>query len=117
MNISHIAIWVKDIENIKNFYVKYFNCKCNDKYINNKKGFESYFLSFENGSKIEIMNIKDINELNKENNFYGFAHIYSIFVPYNAYMVGYCYHLFFFKRNPYSALHRAKYGHHLLQMI
>ena len=65
MNISHIAIWVKDIENIKNFYVKYFNCKCNDKYINNKKGFESYFLSFENGSKIEIMNIKDINELKK----------------------------------------------------
>ena len=51
------------------------------------------------------------------NDFYGFAHIYSIFVPYNTYMVGYCYHLFFFKRNPYSALHRAKYGHHLLQMI
>ena len=47
------------------------------------------------------------------NDFYGFAHIYSIFVPYNTYMVGYCYHLFFFKRNPYSALHRAKYGHHL----
>lgn len=53
MNISHIAIWVKDIENIKNFYVTYFNCKCNDKYINKK----------------------DINKLNKENNFYGFAHI------------------------------------------
>ena len=75
MKISHIAMWVKDIENIKNFYMKYFNCKCNDKYINNKKGFESYFLSFENDSKLEIMNIKDINELNKENNFYGFAHI------------------------------------------
>ena len=75
MKISHIAMWVKDIENIKNFYIKYFNCKCNDKYINNKKGFESYFLSFENDSKLEIMNIKDINELNKENNFYGFAHI------------------------------------------
>ena len=75
MKISHIAMWVKDIENIKNFYKKYFNCKCNDKYINNKKGFESYFLSFESDSKLEIMNIKDINELNKENNFYGFAHI------------------------------------------
>lgn len=75
MKISHIAMWVKDIENIKNFYIKYFNCKCNDKYINNKKGFESYFLSFEDDSKLEIMNIKDINELNKENNFYGFAHI------------------------------------------
>ena len=65
MNISHIAIWVKDIENIKKFYVKYFNCKCNDKYINNKKGFESYFLSFENGSKIEIMIIKRNEVINQ----------------------------------------------------
>ena len=75
MRISHVAMWVKDIENIKNFYMKYFNCKCNEKYINDKKGFQSYFLSFENNSKLEIMNINDIEELNKENNFYGFAHI------------------------------------------
>lgn len=75
MKISHVAMWVKDIENIKDFYVKYFNCKCNDKYINHKKCFESYFLSFEDNSKLEIMNIKDIKESNKENNFYGFAHI------------------------------------------
>lgn len=75
MKISHVAMWVKDIENIKNFYMKYFNCKCNDKYINDKKCFESYFLFFEDNSKLEIMNIKDIKESNKENNFYGFAHI------------------------------------------
>ena len=75
MKISHVAMWVKDIENIKDFYIKYFNCKCNDKYINHKKCFESYFLSFEDNSKLEIMNIKDIKESNKENNFYGFAHI------------------------------------------
>ena len=75
MRISHVAMWVKDIENIKNFYMKYFNCKCNEKYINDKKGFQSYFLSFENNSKLEIMNINDVEELNKENNFYGFAHI------------------------------------------
>ena len=75
MRISHVAMWVKDIENIKNFYMKYFNCKCNEKYINDKKGFQSYFLSFEDNSKLEIMNINDIEELNKENNFYGFAHI------------------------------------------
>ena len=75
MKISHVAMWVKDMENIKDFYVKYFNCKCNDKYINDKKCFESYFLSFEDNSKLEIMNIKNIKESNKENNFYGFAHI------------------------------------------
>ena len=75
MRISHVAMWVKDIENIKNFYMKYFNCKCNEKYINDKKGFQSYFLYFEDNSKLEIMNINDIEELNKENNFCGFTHI------------------------------------------
>ncbi|WP_335789507.1 VOC family protein [Brachyspira intermedia] len=49
MKIAHIAVWVKDLENIKNFYIKYFNCTCNDKYVNEKKGFESYFLKFEKG--------------------------------------------------------------------
>lgn len=81
MKISHVAMWVKDIENIKNFYIKYFNCKCGDKYINDKKGFESYFLSFgdfednKDNSKLEIMNIKDIKNIDKENNFFGFSHI------------------------------------------
>lgn len=39
MKISHIAIWTKDIEKMKEFYIKYFNCKCGDKYVNTKKMF------------------------------------------------------------------------------
>ena len=75
MKISHIAVWVKDLEGIKNFYVKYFNCKCNDKYINEKKCFESYFLTFEDNCRLEIMKRKDIKNRNTNDEIYGFAHI------------------------------------------
>jgi lactoylglutathione lyase len=55
MNIHHIAIWTNDIECIRSFYVTYFGCTHGDKYINPAKGFESYFLRFENSASIEIM--------------------------------------------------------------
>ncbi|MGM0508567.1 MAG: VOC family protein [Fusobacteriota bacterium] len=75
MKINHIAIWSKNIEILKEFYAKYFNAKSNDKYINSKKGFQSYFLSFENGCRLEIMKKEDINKkLDKNINFLGLAH-------------------------------------------
>ena len=55
MKIEHIAIWVKDLEKMRNFYTRYFGMNCNEKYINEKKKFSSYFLSFESGTRIEIM--------------------------------------------------------------
>lgn len=67
MRIEHIAIWVKDIESMRDFYCKYFNATSNDKYINSVKGFSSYFLSFESGTRLEIMHSKDMNNLNLDN--------------------------------------------------
>lgn len=61
MRIDHIAIWVNNLELMKEFYMKYFSMKCNDLYENPKKGFASYFLSFDTGARIEIMNRKDIS--------------------------------------------------------
>lgn len=75
MKISHIALWVRDLEKIKEFYIKYFNCKCSDKYVNEKKCFESYFLTFEDNCRLEIMTGKDIKEGNINKEIYGFAHI------------------------------------------
>lgn len=63
MKIDHIAIWADDIERLRKFYMHYFNMSSNDKYVNPRKNFSSYFLSFENGeARIEIMNIpgKDV---------------------------------------------------------
>ena len=60
MKIEHLALWVKDLELMKDFYIAYFNMKSNAKYVNHKKQFSSYFLSFEGGARIELMHRTDI---------------------------------------------------------
>jgi len=60
MTLEHVAIWTNNLEALKNYYIKYFQAVCNNKYSNNKKGFESYFLSFESGARLEIMNMPGI---------------------------------------------------------
>jgi lactoylglutathione lyase len=62
MKIEHIAIWVKDIEKTREFYQKYFGAVSNKKYHNPVKNFESYFLSFDSGSRLEIMTRPGIKE-------------------------------------------------------
>lgn len=74
MNIEHVALWASNIDKLKDFYLKYFNCKVNNKYENKKKQFSSYFISFENGCRIEIMNRKDIVTTNADEHL-GYAHI------------------------------------------
>ena len=61
MHISHIAIWTTRLEELRNFYITYFNGTSNEMYINPKKGFESYFISFDQGfASLEIMQREDI---------------------------------------------------------
>lgn len=76
MRIEHIAIWVSDLEKVKDFYVKYFDIKCSEKYINTKKNFSSYFLSFkESSTRIEIMNRSDIVEFQgRHSSSFGLTH-------------------------------------------
>lgn len=63
MRIDHIAIWVKDLEKMKDFYTKHFGMTANDKYVNEAKGFSSYFLTCGSGeTRIELMNRKDITD-------------------------------------------------------
>ncbi|MEP4532452.1 MAG: VOC family protein [Cyclobacteriaceae bacterium] len=60
MKIEHIAIWTRQLEELKDFYCKYFGGASNAKYRNEKKQFESYFVSFGNGARLEIMSRPDI---------------------------------------------------------
>ncbi|MBW9146624.1 VOC family protein [Clostridium sp. CM027] len=60
MKIEHVAIWTKDIEKLKKFYVDYFDGIAGDKYTNIKKHFESYFIKFESGARLEIMQMTTI---------------------------------------------------------
>jgi lactoylglutathione lyase len=55
MRIDHVALWTRDLERCKQFYVSYFGAIAGEKYVNPAKGFESYFLSFGDGARIEAM--------------------------------------------------------------
>lgn len=61
MKIEHLAIWVKDLENMRQFFMTYFGMKSNKKYVNPVKQFSSYFLSFPNSDcRIELMHNPNI---------------------------------------------------------
>ena len=60
MKIDHIAIWTKDLEKMRKFYTQFFGAKSSDMYHNRKKNFSSYFISFESGTRIELMHNPDI---------------------------------------------------------
>ena len=55
MRIEHIALWTSDLERCKQFYVSYFGAVAGAGYTNSTKGFESCFLSFTDGARIEVM--------------------------------------------------------------
>ncbi|MGL1889631.1 MAG: VOC family protein [Reichenbachiella sp.] len=74
MKIEHIAIWVNDLEGMKDFYTKYFDLTPNNKYHNPIKHFTSYFLSFPEGARIELMYRPDVVDDLTSNDTTGFVH-------------------------------------------
>ncbi len=75
MKIDHIAMYVNDIEKTKDFFVKYFLAVPNDGYHNQSTDFKSYFLSFKDGARLEIMNHPDMQDIKKTLRRTGFIHI------------------------------------------
>ncbi|HEY5748365.1 MAG TPA: VOC family protein [Chryseolinea sp.] len=74
MKIEHIALYTTDIEKLKAFYEHYFQATAGEKYINPKKQFQSYFLSFSEGSRIEIMQKTGIPQRAQEEESMGLTH-------------------------------------------
>ena len=60
MHIEHFAIWTNDLERLKRFYETYFQATTGVKYFNPRTQFESYFLSFSSGLRLEIMHMPGI---------------------------------------------------------
>ena len=60
MKLEHVAIWTSQLEILREYYIRYFNGSSNAKYVNEMKGFQSYFISFETGARLEIMSRIDI---------------------------------------------------------
>lgn len=60
MKIDHLAIWTHDLEKLKDFYLQYFQATAGTQYHNPTKNFTSYFLSFESGCRLELMQMPAI---------------------------------------------------------
>lgn len=60
MKIEHVALWTQQLESMRAFYEQFFNGRSSSRYTNQKTGFTSYFLSFENGARLELMQRPDI---------------------------------------------------------
>ena len=75
MKIEHIALYVEDLEGARNFFIKYLGAKSNEGYHNPQTDFRSYFLSFEDGARLEIMQRPEMVNLPKEAARTGYAHM------------------------------------------
>ncbi|MCM1253415.1 MAG: VOC family protein [Clostridium sp.] len=73
--IEHIAMYVKDLESTKNFFEKYFGAVSNDGYHNRKTDFRSYFLTFSDGARLEIMSRPAMMDAGKDLQRTGYIHI------------------------------------------
>jgi lactoylglutathione lyase len=58
--IEHVALWTTHLEEVKAFYETYFQATAGPKYLNPKRGFESYFLTFTSGARLELMRLPEL---------------------------------------------------------
>ncbi len=75
MRIEHIAMYVNELEAVRDFFIKYFNASSNDGYHNQTTGFRSYFLTFDDGARLEIMNKPGMSDGEKAINRTGYSHL------------------------------------------
>ena len=84
MKIEHVALWVKNLETMADFYCHYFQFQKGNIYRNETKGFSSIFLKSRNGNtRLELMHKKEFQHSTCSIQYsYGYAHI--------AFSVGSC---------------------------
>ncbi len=75
MRIEHVGLWVEDLEGMKTFYETFFNVTASELYHNPKTDFRSYFLSFTDGARLEIMTRPDIKHRVLGGEVLGFTHL------------------------------------------
>ena len=75
MRIEHIALYVKDLEGARDFFCTFFDAVSNEGYHNTATGFRSYFLTFENDARLEIMTRPQMDDLAKSPSRTGYVHL------------------------------------------
>jgi lactoylglutathione lyase len=61
MQIDHVAIWTRNLERLRAFFVSYFGATAGPRYVNPAKQLVSYSLTFESGARLELMSAPSIH--------------------------------------------------------
>jgi lactoylglutathione lyase len=75
MRIEHVAVYASNPENMRDFFVKYFGAESDSGYRNLTTGFRSFFLSFDDGARLEIMYSPKMQDEGKSLFRTGYVHI------------------------------------------
>ena len=75
MTLDHVALYVNDLEATRQFFTHYFGASANEMYHNPRTGLKTYFLTFGNGARLEIMSRPDMQDTPKHPMRTGFIHI------------------------------------------
>ena len=74
-SIHHVALYVHDLEGAKDFFTRYLSAQANDGYHNPNTGLRTYFLTFGDGTRLEIMNRPGLEEQNTALQRTGYIHL------------------------------------------
>lgn len=75
MKLEHVALYVEDLEAMKAFYLRHFGATANTKYHNPRTGLQTYFLSFDGGARLEIMQRSGMRPRASGEHALGYTHI------------------------------------------
>ena len=75
IRIEHLALYVNDLEAARAFFIKYFHAVSGEKYHNKNTDFSSYFLSFSDGSRLELMTKPGLHDVQKDPDRTGYIHL------------------------------------------
>lgn len=75
MRLEHVALYVNDLERAKDFFIRYFNATPNQRYHNPQKGLFTYFLTFDDNTRLEIMQRPEVVPQEKPLYATGYTHV------------------------------------------
>ena len=76
MRIDHAALFCKDLEQMRQFFIDYFDARSNEQYHNPRTGLRTYILSFTDGStRLELMQRPDVQDADPSLPAIGYVHL------------------------------------------
>ena len=75
MFIEHVAIWTDRLEALTGFYVRFFGARAGAPYRSARHPFESRFLTFASGARMELMRVPELEPGQGPEPRVGLAHL------------------------------------------